>query len=811
MTQQTCGRCDTPISEASRTRGRCEVCNLPVSMLPQEALPPQPAPSPGIVVGPGEADPDAMTVADLSFDDLRQAVAQARAAETVALAAEATATEPAGLDAEARAAETLALDPREAVPASPPAAPAPRVAATVAFGRVAETQAEPAPEAEPAAPVAGSQTARQVAATRADGRSIPAAAALRRYQGGGFVTMEGASVDVTGDQAAVVELPYTAADVVMRIGGYDVVSELGRGGMGVVYKAYSLRLCRFVALKMMTAGRHASEAELVRFQNEAMLAARLSHPNIVPVFDSGEHEGNFYFVMAFVEGQGFGGVIADKDPDGLRRGVSILARVARALDYAHRKGIVHRDIKPDNIMVDRDGDPHITDFGIAKNVQRQVSLTARGAMLGTPAYMAPEQANSVLDRVGPLADVYSLGATLYHHLTGRPPFTGDSALSILVQVLEKEPDNPRHVAKKERGRALDPDLEVICLKAMEKAASLRYDSARAMAEDLEAWLEDRPIAARPVGGAERLRKLVRRNRAAFVTVLAVFFTLVFIAVGFGVVMAFNIARTSDSLRANDTRAGIDQAKTLERAIIANMKQGRPDVARELVVELRKDEKISRIEVVRPNKTLAYRDLSTVKAVAAAMHSSGWATHMADRENMRTAVATAASEGIPRILKQTPEDTAAATFDYDDAQWREVLARSEPLAVVEDVAGTPYLTVFQPIRNGKVCQTCHGDVLTAEEASAPPPAASPYDYGGYGDSSGYGKPAAAGVPYDPRNEIRAVLVVRRSQAAVEAQIAENTRSTLIVAAGTAGGFILLLFVFVKLFGLRLRPQRYGAKT
>jgi len=283
----------------------------------------------------------------------------------------------------------------------------------------------------------------------------------------------------------------------------------------------------------------------------------------------------------------------------------------------------------------------------------------------------------------------------------------------------------------------------------------------------------------------------------------VFFTLVFIAVGFGVVMAFNISRTSDSLRANDTRAGIDQAKTLERAIIANMKQGRPDVARELVTELRKDEKISRIEVVRPNKTLAYRDFTTVEAVSAAMHGADWAARMADRESMRTAVATAVSDAIPRILKQKPEDTVAATFDYDDAKWREVLARTEPLAVVEDVAGTPFLTVFQPIRNGEACQTCHGDVLTAAEAEQA--AASPY--GAYG----YGGEAAAAAPYDPRNEIRAVLVVRRSQAAVEAQIAENTRSTLIVAAGTAGGFILLLFVFVKLFGLRLRPQRYGAKT
>ncbi|TNF36965.1 MAG: serine/threonine protein kinase, partial [Deltaproteobacteria bacterium] len=654
----------------------------------------------------------------------------------------------------------------------------------------------------------------QGAATQSEGaRPAPPSSALRRYRGGSIVTLDGASVDVAAVEGAVVELPYDASDVRMRIGGYDVVSELGRGGMGVVYKAYSLRLCRFVALKMMTSGRHASEAELVRFQNEAMLAARLAHPNIVPVFDSGEHEGNFYFVMAFVEGRGFGDVIADGSDAGLRRGVALLAKVARALDYAHDKGIVHRDIKPDNILVDAHGEPHVTDFGIAKNVQREVSLTKRGAMLGTPAYMAPEQANNILDRVGPPADVYSLGATLYHHLTGRPPFDGPSPLAILVQVLEKEPDSPRQVAKKERKRDLDPDLEVICLKAMEKAADHRYASARAMAEDLEAWLGDRPIAARPVGSAERLRKLVRRNRAAFVASLAVFLTLIFIAVGFGVVMAFNISRTSDSLRANDTQAGIDQARTLERAIIANMKQGRPDVARELVEELRKDETISRIEVVRPNKTLAYRDRSTVDAITKAIRGPGWAERMASRENARAAVATAAAEAIPRILALSAADTPPQRFEYDDAKWRDVLKQTEPVTVVEDIDGTPFLTVLKPIANGRFCQTCHGDVLSPEEvagAGGSGYGGSGYGGGGYGDGygdRGYG--ATAGAPaWDPRNAIRAVLVVRRSQAAVEAQIAENTRSTLLVAGGTAGGFILLIFIFVKLFGLRLRPRRYG---
>ena len=233
-----------------------------------------------------------------------------------------------------------------------------------------------------------------------------------------------------------------------------------------------------------------------------------------------------------------------------------------------------------------------------------------------------------------------------------------------------------------------------------------------------------------------------------------------------------------------------------------MKQGRPDVVRELVKELRKDEHISRIEVVRTNKTLAYHDMTTVDAVAAAMDRPGWADHMAQHESMRDAAKTAATEAIPKLKAQAGGDVAPILFAYDDAAWRAVLQRKEPLAAVEEVDGVPYLTVLEPIRNGAVCQTCHGDVLSAAEAGAGGGAVS-----GYGDNPRYGQ-TGAGAPYDPRNQVRAVLVVRRSQAALEAQISENTRSTLLVAAGTAGGFILLLFVFVRLFGVRLRPQRYG---
>ena len=284
MPQLRCDRCDAPISEASRRRGRCEGCNAPVSMLGAAA---RQAPAAGVVVGDGDADPSAMTVADLTFADLRRAQALAGEAATSA---------------------------------SPPPRAAPASADVPTWDEL--------PSAEPPTREPPASATRQAALTGGGGATAPSGS-LRRYQDGGVVTLDGESAAGGAAPTDVLELPYRAAAVVMRIGGYDVVSELGRGGMGVVYKAYSLRLCRFVALKMMTAGRHASEAELVRFQNEAMLAARLSHPNIVPVFDAGEHEGNFFFVMAFVEGRSLGSVIEDRSEAGLRLGVT-LARAGRA-------------------------------------------------------------------------------------------------------------------------------------------------------------------------------------------------------------------------------------------------------------------------------------------------------------------------------------------------------------------------------------------------------------------------------------------------------------------------------------------------
>ncbi len=619
---------------------------------------------------------------------------------------------------------------------------------------------------------------------------------LRRYSDGTFVTADGIEANAAANAVA---LPYSKTDVRFRVGSYDILAELGRGGMGVVYKAYSLKLCRFVALKMMTSGRFASEAETIRFQNEAMLAARLEHPNIVPVFDSGEQEGHLYFVMAFVEGRSLGALIKEQGETQdaaarealLEACVRCIAACARALAYAHQRGIVHRDIKPDNIIVDPDGVPHITDFGIAKNTQREVSLTKPGAIVGTPSYMAPEQANSLAERIGPAADIYSLGATLYDVATGMRPFDADNPVIILMKVMNDLPEQPRVAAKKTLGRVLSPDLDLIIQKSMEKRAADRYASAAAMADDLEAYLEDRPVAARPIGGVERLKKSIRRNRAAFAMAVIAALTLVMLAVGFGTVLVFNLNATSDSLWAQDTKAGLDETATLERAITANMVEGRADVVRNLVHHLRNTPDIAMMEVVRTDKTLAYTDDATRAAVGKrvvdpAVIEAGEKSVPGVSRALDMVKSVAFGRIDMNLAEAAKAPTGAASkFKIDDATWKEVLTKREPVARVEDIDGVPHLTVLRPMANGPTCQVCHGPVTVGATTSF---------YGPAND--------------DPENRTRAVLVVRRSQAAVEEQIAANTRDTLLVGGGTTLGLLAVLFLASRVFGIRLRPQRYG---
>jgi WD40 repeat protein len=316
------------------------------------------------------------------------------------------------------------------------------------------------------------------------------------------------------------------------IPGYQILEELGRGGMGVVYKAWQVPLKRLVALKMILAGAHAGAADLARFRSEAEAIARLPHPHIVQIFEVGEQGGLPYFSLEFCPG----GNLARKlngTPLQPREAADLVEKLARAMQAAHDKGVIHRDLKPGNVLLAADGTPKITDFGLAKvesvarpGEEHENGLTMTGAVVGTPSYMAPEQAGGTSKQVGPAADVYALGAILYESLTGRPPFCGPTPVDTVYQVLYEEPVSPRHLQPK-----TPRDLETICLKCLHKVSTRRYASAAELADDLRRFQAGEPIRARPVGRLERCWRWCRRNPRLASLTAAVVFLLVLMAGG----------------------------------------------------------------------------------------------------------------------------------------------------------------------------------------------------------------------------------------------------------------------------------------
>jgi formylglycine-generating enzyme required for sulfatase activity len=305
--------------------------------------------------------------------------------------------------------------------------------------------------------------------------------------------------------------------------GYEVLDELGRGGMGVVYRARQVRAGRLVALKMILSGAHANPAELSRFLSEAEAIARLQHPNIVQVFEVGEHQGVPYFSLEYCPHGSLDRALR-ATPLAPGEAAALVEKLARAMDAAHQKGLIHRDLKPANVLLADDGTPKITDFGLAKKADG-AGQTASGTILGTPSYMAPEQADNC-KQVGPAADVYSLGAILYECLTGRPPFRAEAPLDTILQVLNNEPVPPRQLQSK-----APRDLDTICLHCLEKAPGKRYPSAWELAEDLRRFRSGEPIRARTVGSAERAWRWCRRNPAVTSVVGSVLGLLVVIALG----------------------------------------------------------------------------------------------------------------------------------------------------------------------------------------------------------------------------------------------------------------------------------------
>lgn len=336
---------------------------------------------------------------------------------------------------------------------------------------------------------------------------------LRRLWGAVLVTDVAAVVSdqvPAIDQDEAISRRWRRLELPTTIGDYELLEEVGRGGMGVVFRARQISLDREVAVKMILRGRLASDLDLSRFLSEASSTARLQHPHIVPVYEVGDIEGRPFFSMKFIDGETLGSKLSD-GPLPEREAARLMASISRAIGFAHRQGVLHRDLKPSNILIDSDGNPLVTDFGLAKRFGVENDLTRSGVVVGTPSYMSPEQASGRRDDIGPASDIYSLGCVLYHALTGRPPLVAESLMELVMLVLEQDPTPPRALRPR-----LDRDLEMIVIRCLQKPPDLRYDTADRLADDLEAFLRDERVAASSGRFEQVVARLFRETHHAAV-------------------------------------------------------------------------------------------------------------------------------------------------------------------------------------------------------------------------------------------------------------------------------------------------------
>jgi WD40 repeat protein/tRNA A-37 threonylcarbamoyl transferase component Bud32 len=334
-------------------------------------------------------------------------------------------------------------------------------------------------------------------------------------------------------QAVAPSVSLIGAEAMPNLPGYEILAELGRGSMGVVYKARQTSLHRIVALKLL----QGTEME-ARFRAEAEAVARMQHPNIVQLFETGEHEGRSYFSLELLDGGTLAGKLGGK-PQPERDSARLIATLARAVHYAHQRGVIHRDLKPANVLLTADSVPKIADFGLARRLNTNQRLTQLGEVVGTPCYMAPEQARGKRSKVGIPADVYALGAILYEMLTGKPPFRADTVYATLIQVATEAAEAPTSIRP-----GLSLDLEAICLKCLEKRPGARYASAAELADELERYLAGRPVKARPIGARERAAKWVRRT-PALATVLVLLLVATGLLVGGGLFYGMRLQQERD--------------------------------------------------------------------------------------------------------------------------------------------------------------------------------------------------------------------------------------------------------------------------